>query len=192
MQALNRPLVLTFTEKVFLKLLRPLLTEQREPIVSSAARLLSTTAPFPWSGKMADVNKAVFNLTPCDNEFETQFAHFLDAAPDVVAFANLGNLPQKLSIEYLDAEVNLRYYEPDFVARDASGAHWLLETKGRVDLDVERKAARARQWCEDVTEHTGVAWGYVTVQQRDFDKLKPVLLGDLVSALTARGPLLIE
>jgi type III restriction enzyme len=192
LQALNKPHVLNFTEKVFFKLLRPRLIEEHEPVISSAPRRLSTTPPFPWSGKLADVGKTVFDLTPCDNEFEMQFAHFLNDAPDVAALANLGNLPQKLSLEYLDAEANLRYYEPDFVARDTSGGYWLLETKGRVDLEVERKAARAQQWCEDVTTQTGVAWGYLTVPQKEFDKLAPVRLGDLVGALTAGAPLFVE
>ena len=40
------------------------------------------------------------------------------------------------SIEYTDNATNLRYYEPDFVAVGADGVHWLIETKGREDIDV--------------------------------------------------------
>ena len=32
--------------------------------------------------------------------------------------------------------MNLRNYEPDFVAVDKSGAYWLLETKGQENVDV--------------------------------------------------------
>jgi type III restriction enzyme len=192
LKALNRGPAFELTRRVFLSLLRPRLVEEHEPVIESAARLLSTTPPFAWSGKVADVKRTIFNLTPCDNDFEQRFAHFLDDALDVAAFANLGNLPQKLSIEYLDGEANLRYYEPDFVVRDTGGTHWLLETKGRVDIDVERKATRARQWCEDVTAATGVQWLYATVPQRDYDQLKPSRLADLVAALHAGGILFVD
>lgn len=107
LQDLNRPLVLLFEEKT--------------PVASGQSLRLSATPLFPWSGKIADVKRTVFNVTPCDNDFEQSFAHFLDGAPDIEAFANLGNL---------------RQYEPYFVARTADGTHWLLETKGREDADV--------------------------------------------------------
>lgn len=191
-QALNEMRVLVFTERVFLKLLRPLLTEESTPTVENAGRLLSTTPPFPWSGKVADVERTLFNLTPCGNDYEVAFAHFLNKAPDVMAFANLGNLPQKLSIEYLDGEMNLRFYEPDFIARDNNGTHWLLETKGREDPDVTHKNARAEKWCEDVTLLTQSCWQFQIVKQKDFIQLNPRTLADLMGAVSAGGALFIE
>ena len=192
LQALNRPVVLNFTVRVFLKLLRPLLSEARQPVIDGLARKLSTTPPFPWSGKVVEARKTLFNLMPCDNEFEQEFARFLDASVEITAFANLGNLPGKLSIEYLDGEASLRLYEPDFVARDADGAHWLIETKGREDLDVARKNERAGQWCEDVTSLTGQPWSFLMVPQKDFIKFKPGSLTELVAGLTAGGPLFAD
>lgn len=189
---LNRSTVLAFTERVFLKLLRPRLTDEREVMAGGEERWLSTTPPFPWSGKVVEVGRTVFNLTPCNNEYEMAFAHFLAKAPDVVAFANVGNLPQPVSIEYLDREANLRYYEPDFVARDTAGTHWLLEPKGREDVDVEWKERRAQQWCEDATMLSGVAWEYQRVPQDDFFKCKPQTLEELIGSLRAGGPLLVE
>lgn len=191
LQALNRPVVLNFTVRVFLMLLRPHLTEERQPVIDGAERKLSAMPPFAWSGRVADVDKTIFNLMPCDNEFEQEFARFLDAAKEVAAFANLGNLPQKLSIEYLDNEANLRCYEPDFVACDGDGTHWLIETKGREDIDVARKDGRAKQWCEDVTELTRRQWRYLKVPQKEFTKFRPGSFEELVSSLTAGGPLLI-
>lgn len=191
LQDLNRSQVLIFTEKVFLKLLRPLLTEEKTPVVSGTEMRLSATPPFPWSGKVADVQKTVFNLTPVGNDFEQEFANFLDNAPEVVAFANLGNLKPNLSIEYLDGEANLRQYEPDFVARTADGDHWLLETKGREDADVARKDERAAKWCADVTTLTGVPWHYLKVPDKEFKRLKPASFDELVSALQAGGPMFV-
>lgn len=192
LKALNRPVVLNFTINVFLKLLRPLLTEERQPVMDGSARKLSTTFPFPWSGKVIEAQKTLFNLTPCDNDFEQEFAGFLDSVNDIAAFANAGNTPQKLSIEYLDIEANLRCYEPDFVARDLNGIRWLIETKGREDIDVARKSERAEQWCEDVTRLTGNEWRYLKVPQKDFARFKPSSFEELVSGLTAGGPLWIE
>ncbi len=192
LQALNESRVLVITERVFLKLLRPHLTEERAPVVENTGRLLSTTPPFPHSGKLVEAKHTLFELTPCGNEYEQNFARFLDQASDVAAFANLGNLPQKLSIEYLDGEANLRYYEPDFVARDTSGAHWLLETKGREDTDVAFKNARAVKWCEDVTTLTGSQWDFQIVKQKDFQQIASRTLADLTSALSAGGVLLID
>jgi len=190
-QALSRPLTLALTEKVFFALIRPRLTDEAVPVVENTPHLLSTTPPFPYSGKVADVKRTLFNLTPCGNDFEQAFARFLDGAFDVETFANLGNLPRPLQLEYLDGEANLRLYEPDFVACDNAGRHWLLETKGREDLDVACKDARAEQWCTDVTALAGVEWHYRKVPQKEFDRIKPQSLAELVSVLDAGGSLFI-
>ena len=163
-----------------------------QPNLTEKSTLLSATAPFPYSGKVCEAKKTLFNLTACGNDFEQSFANFLDDAPDVVSFANLGNLPTKLSIEYLDSETNLRFYEPDFVAVGNNGIHWLLETKGREDLDVQYKNERAERWCEDVSHLTGIEWRFLMIPQKQFEKLNPQNFTDLVSALTAGGVLFIE
>ena len=78
----NRPAVLMLVERVFLALLRPLLTEEKMPVMSGAEMRLSATPPFPWSGKVADCKRTLFNLTPVGNDFEQDFANFLDHAPE--------------------------------------------------------------------------------------------------------------
>lgn len=191
-RALNESRVLLLTEKVFLKLLRPKITEEKTPNLYEESNLISATPPFPYSGKVCEGKKTIFNLTPCGNAFEQSFSGFLDNAPDVASFANLGNLPTKLSIEYLDSETNLRFYEPDFVAVATNGIHWLLETKGREDLDVQYKNQRAERWCEDVTLLTGIEWRFLMVPQKQFEKMNPQNLSDLVSGLTAGGVLFLE
>ncbi len=191
LQDLNRSQVLIFTERVFLKLLRPLLTEEKMPVVSGSEMKLSTVPPFPWSGKIAECRHTLYNVTPVGNDFEQEFANFLDHAPEIAAFANLGNLKPNLSIEYLDGEANLRQYEPDFVAIATDGTHWLLETKGREDADVARKDERAVKWCADVSTLTGQTWSYLKVPDKEFKRLKPASFDELVSALQAGGPLFV-
>ena len=163
---------------VFKKALQALTIEERTPELLEPARMLSTCQPFPWSRPVWEGQKCVFNLVPCDNDFEREFAKFLDNAGDVTAFAKL---PRAFgfTIEYTDTAMNLRNYEPDFVAIDASGTHWLLETKGQENVDVLRKDLAAAQWCENASALSGTTWKYVKVPQKEFQLLQPVRLADL-------------
>jgi type III restriction enzyme len=192
LKALNESRVLVSTEKVFLKLLRPKIVEEHKPFLMQEKIFLSETLAFPHSSKVVEARKTLFNLTPCGNDFEQSFARFLDEAKDIKTFANLGNLPSKLCIEYLDSETNLRFYEPDFVAVDAQNIHWILETKGREDLDVAYKNSRAEKWCEDATCLSGTEWRFLMIPQKQFEKIHPQRFSDLVSGLTAGGVLFVE
>jgi type III restriction enzyme len=114
----------------------------------------------------------VFNLVACENEFEREFARFLENASDVSRFAKL---PSQFgfAIEYTDAATNLRYYEPDFVVVATDGNQFLVETKGREDIDVAHKDRAARIWCENATLLTGTLWAYIKVLQTEWTKLQP-------------------
>lgn len=167
------------TIDVFKKALRPLVVEERVPLLEHAGRRLSETIPFPYSRPtLANANKCVFNLVPCDNEFERKFAKFLQDCPDVARF---GKLPSSFgfSIEYTDNATNLRYYEPDFVCVDECGNHWLLETKGQVNVDVAHKNRAATLWCENATMLTETPWQYMIVHQVDFEQLQADRFDDL-------------
>jgi type III restriction enzyme len=74
----------------------------------------------------------------------------------------------------------LRYYEPDFVAVLQDGTHFLLETKGREDIDVAHKDRAAALWCENATALTGTKWRYLKVPQTEFDTLRPDEFADLL------------
>lgn len=145
---------------VFTKALRSLTIEEQEPQLLEPARMLSSCAPFPWSRPVWEGAKTVFNLVPCDNDFEREIAKFLDGAPDVKALAKLPQ-PFGFSIEYTDAAMNLKSYYPDFVAVDTDGVHWLLEPKGQENVDVARKDAAAMRWCENASKLAGAEWRYV-------------------------------
>jgi type III restriction enzyme len=171
---------------VFKKALQGLAIEEQTPQLLEPSRMLSTCPPFPWSRPVWEGQKCVFNLVPCDNDFEREFAKFLDNATDVRAFSKL---PRAFgfTIEYTDATMNLRNYEPDFVAVDASGAHWILETKGQETADVMRKDIAATRWCDNATELSTVKWKYLKVPQKEFQALQPTRLSDLA----ALSPLLV-
>ena len=73
----------------FTRVLRNLSIAKQEPQLLAPDRPLSTCQPFPWSRKIYEANNTVFNMTPCDNDFERAFARFLDNATDVKRFAKL-------------------------------------------------------------------------------------------------------
>ena len=165
---------------VFKKALLALTIAEQEPQLLEPARMLSSCQPFPWSRPVWEGVKTVFNLVPCDNDFEREFAKFLDGCPDVRAFAKL---PQifGFSIEYTDNAMNLKSYYPDFVAVDDEGTHWLLEAKGQETVEVVRKDSAALLWCENASKLAGTAWRYMKVPQKDYEALRPTRFADLAA-----------
>ena len=167
------------TVKTFVQALRELVVEELQPSLLNKGRRLSETPPFPWSRATLEATKTVFNLVPCENDFEKRFARFLEDAADATAFAKL---PEQFgfSIDYTDSAGNLRYYEPDFAVILADGRHYLVETKGREDVDVAHKDRAAIIWCENATLLTDTEWAYLKVPQKEFEKLEPTEFADLL------------
>lgn len=184
-KAISSNVALYVTVRTFAATLRGLVIEGLTPKLENEGRYLSATQPFPFSRLTLRADKTVFNLVACDNDFERCFAEFLERSPEVEAFAKL---PSQFgfTIEYTDAATNLRYYEPDFVAVLSDGTHYLLETKGREDIDVVHKDRAAIIWCENATLLTGVEWRYIKVQQAEFEKLQPEGFGELRVGMLAR------
>lgn len=166
------------TVQTFVKSLRPLVVQDLEPQLISEGRNLSETPPFPYSRPTFPAKKTVFNLVTCGNEFERAFAKFLENAPDVNSFAKL---PEQFgfTIEYTDSNNNLRYYLPDFVAVISDNTRYLIETKGREDVDVANKDRAATLWCENATLLTGKSWQYIKVPQKEYEKLQADEFADL-------------
>lgn len=178
-KAISRSAAQYVTVKTFVAALRGLVVEEQQPDLLQAARRLSTTPPFPYSRPTIPASKTVFNLVTCDNNFEKDFACFLQDAPEVTAFAKL---PKQFgfAIEYTDSVSNLRYYEPDFVAVLTDGSHYLIETKGREDVDVAHKDRAAQIWCEYASVLSASLWRYLKVPQTEFKKLQPFEFEDLL------------
>jgi type III restriction enzyme len=179
-KAMSTPVAHYVCVDVFKKALQALTIEEQTPQLLEPARLLSVCQPFPWSRPVWEGHKSIFNLVPCDNDFEREFAKFLDNAKDVTAFAKL---PRAFgfTIEYTDTATNLRNYEPDFVAIDKSGVHWLLESKGQENVDVLRKDVAAARWCENASKLSSTTWKYIKIPQKEFEALQPTSLADLLA-----------
>jgi len=177
LRAISRRLTVHVTVTEFTKALRDLIVEELTPRLESEGRALSTMAPFPWSQETIRARKTVFNLVPCDNRFEAEFARFADHASDVARFTKLP-LNFGFSIAYTDKIGNLRHYYPDFVVVDTDGVQYVVETKGREDTDVINKDRSAVLWCENATLLTGQTWRYVKVMQHEFQTQQPASFAD--------------
>jgi type III restriction enzyme len=135
-------------------------------------------------------NKSVFNKTvgePNSGGFELSFAAFLESASDVSAFAK-NYLAVGFKLDYVKADGDLSNYTPDFIVRTTDGIVWIVETKGREEIDVPQKMARLRQWCADATAASasdgGTNYRFVFVDQKGFERHPPKTMGGLVASFT--------
>jgi type III restriction enzyme len=183
-RAMSTNLAGFITEHEFEKALRSLIVEQHEPELLNMGRSLSSMTPFPFSKKVLEASKTIFNFVAPDNDFEMAFAKFLQKSEDIASFAKL---PQEFgfSIEYTDSRANIRHYFPDFVAKASDGRSWILETKGREDIEVKLKDEAATYWCEKASQLTGSQWSYAKVPQKIFEELRPDSLEELIHAMTS-------
>lgn len=168
--------------KEFEKALRELVVEKKEPQLLSENHFLSSTPPFPTSKKVLEAMKTVFNYTPCDNDYEYTFAKFLDKSEDIISFAKL---PEQFGfcIQYTDTLANIRNYFPDFLAVHKDGSRWIIETKGREDIEVKLKDNAAINWCNTATELTKENWNYLKVLQKEFEALHPDNFEELLAGV---------
>ena len=131
--------------------------------------------------------KSLFNKIvgePNAGGFELRFARFLDDAPDVIAFAK-NYLAVGFKIDYVKSDGDLSTYTPDFIVKSGDGTVWIVETKGREELDLPRKMARLALWCDDASAASraegGPAYRFVYVDEAGFDRHPPRSLAELAT-----------
>jgi type III restriction enzyme len=150
---------------------------------------LSHTRPFRTDHRpFLAAKKCLFTKTVGEANaggFELSFAAFLESAPDVQAFAK-NYFAVGFKLDYVKADGDLSNYVPDFIVRDTSGVIWIIETKGRKELDLPQKMARLKQWCADATaaEENGQRYDFIFVDQDGFEKHVPKALQELVLSFT--------
>lgn len=134
---------------------------------------LKDTRPFIVKDQsFVPAKKSVFNKIVGDSHFELQFAGWLEDAEDVSAYAK-NMFAVNFKLDYQKEDGNLSYFYPDFVVRDSGGTVWIIETKGREDLDDVRKIERLRQWCKDINKlESQVKVKSLYVKQEDWEKMK--------------------
>jgi type III restriction enzyme len=132
-------------------------------------------------------DKSVFNIIAGDSTLELKFAAYLDTCPDVISFGK-NYFAVNFKLDYLNADGNISYYYPDFLVKvkpkSAREELYVVETKGREDLDDPLKIKRLKQWCQDVNAIPGAKqiWNFVYVPENEFKKYRDNLksFGDLV------------
>ncbi len=120
--------------------------------------------------------KSVFNKIIGDNPFELEVASFLESRfSDVIAYAKntMGEGGINFKIEYQAQDGNIREYFPDFFVKTGPNTFYILETKGREDLDDLLKIKRLVTWCKDVNNaQSEYTYTPVYVKQEKWDEVK--------------------
>jgi type III restriction enzyme len=116
--------------------------------------------------------KSIFNKVVGDSHFELEFAGFLDGCKDIVSFLkNDRQMNPNLFIEYQNADGSISNYFPDFLIKRSDKEIWVVETKGREDLDDPRKWERLKNWVADATARgEGVAYKAMFVREEEWVK----------------------
>ena len=149
---------------------------------------VSNARPFVVTDKKYLLpKKSVFNKIVGDSDFELEFANFLESADDVISFAK-NYYEIHFKIDYRNASGAISSYYPDFFVKTNNKTIYIIETKGREDLDDIEKIKRLKQWCEDASERQKkIDYKMVYVKQEKWDKYKPTSFKQL--ATTFNGEL---
>jgi len=120
--------------------------------------------------------KSVFNKIIGDNPFELEVASFFENRfEDVVSYAKntIGEGGVNFKIEYQAKDGNIREYYPDFFVKTSLNTFFILETKGREDLDDIRKIKRLIIWCNDINKvQKEYSYTPVYIKQEKWEEVK--------------------
>lgn len=134
---------------------------------------ISSCRPFVVNDKNYLLpKKSIFNKIVGDSQFELLFADFLEGCDDIVSYAkNYYDIHFK--IDYKNADGSISYYYPDFFVKQDLKTIYIIETKGREDLDDIRKIERLKQWCEDANDRQNKAtYKMLYVKQEEWEQYK--------------------
>jgi type III restriction enzyme len=153
---------------------------------------LRDTRPFQTESRAYyDPQKSVFSRIVGEARaggFELTFASFLDRPDNGVQSFAKNYLAIQFKLDYVKADGSLSNYVPDFIVRDTRGTVWIVETKGREEIDLPQKMTRLRQWCSDASaaaaKDGASEYRFLYVDQAGFEKHRPATLADLATSFT--------
>lgn len=120
--------------------------------------------------------KSVFNKIIGDNPFELELASFMESRfDDVISYAKntMGEGGVNFKIEYQAKDGNIREYYPDFFVKTQLNTFFILETKGREDLDDLLKIKRLVTWCADINKvQADYTYTPIYVKQEKWEDVK--------------------
>jgi type III restriction enzyme len=147
---------------------------------------LRETRPFVVKEQGYVVSKkSVFNRTIGDSRLELEFASFLEDCADVESYAK-NYLAVGFKLDYVKADGDISNYYPDFVVKLTGGEIWLVETKGREDLNDPGKWERLQQWCSDASRlDSGRQYRALFVREEDWERYKPKSFRDATAVFAS-------
>jgi len=143
---------------------------------------LSKTRPFIVTDQKYVVPKrSIFNKV-IGNDFELEVAAFLDDQKNIVSFVR-NSQSTSFRIEYRTADGSIANYYPDFIVKESESDIWVIETKGREDLEDPHKWERLCQWCADATlKDPARRFRPLFVRQENWEQYKPRAFKEMCAA----------
>ena len=130
--------------------------------------------------------KSVFNRVIGDG-LELDFAASLDQFRDVVSFAR-NSTRVAFKIEYQATDGRIADYFPDFVVKTGDREIWIVETKGRVDIEDAPKWRRLIQWCEDASKAGEIVYRPLFVPEAEWKTSRFASFAEAAAAFSGRHP----
>lgn len=125
--------------------------------------------------------KSIFNKIVGDSHFELEFAGFLEECDDIISYAK-NYFSVHFKIDYQNTDGEIKDYYPDFLVKISEKEIYIVETKGREDLDDIKKIQRLYQWCKDVNQiQRKIKFTGLYVKQEEYEKYKPSSFSQLVN-----------
>lgn len=92
-------------------------------------------------------------------------------------------------LDYQNADGDISNYYPDFIVKTSERDVYVVETKGREDLDDPLKIERLKQWCNDANGlQKDARYHALYVQQEQFEKYRPQTFQKLAEMLINEKP----
>jgi type III restriction enzyme len=146
--------------------------DKGEATVRNHISLRKTRSCMVTHQEATEPKRSVFNKVVGDSHFELEVARALDTMEGVVSFAK-NYFATNFKMEYQNADGDISYYYPDFIVKLKNDDVYIIETKGREDLDDMKKIKRLEQWCEDVNaSQTEQTFHMLYVMQEEWDRLR--------------------
>ncbi len=183
---LSQEHVTRFIVETFKKEINKLTIQENKNIHIKEPIHLRNTRPFVVKDQsfIFVPKKSVFNKIVGDNNLEREFAAFLDQCDDIISYAK-NYFKVGFKIDYINKDGDIRDYYPDFLVKRSEKEFYVIETKGREDLNDPLKLSRLKQWCKDInSQNFSIRWGFIFVDEEGFKKYRPIDFQALINTFT--------
>jgi type III restriction enzyme len=130
--------------------------------------------------------KSPFNKIIGDSHFELEFANFLESCEDIISYIK-NYFAVHFRIDYRNADGAISDFYPDFIVKATPNETFIVETKGREDLDDPLKIDRLRVWCQDVNAiQRDTTYTAVYIKQEDYLQYHPKTFRDIINIFSLK------